>query len=293
MALTKKGLAAQDQEFPKVGSPEFQNLQQQAVALLVEREQWRQAAEDLDVEVTEADIDKELEAFIDERFAGKRKDFEKALKAQGFTEDDLRETLRWSVVSRKVFESVTADVEVTDDEIAAYYAQNQANYVTPTSRDLRHILITEKKPNGDIDYAKSKAEAERIHALLEDGGDFAALAKEFSEDGSAAQGGKLTVNRGETVPEFDAVAFDLDKGELSEPVRTQFGYHVIEALSAKPKIVPLAKVRDSIKSTLAQERKNEIIQEWLDDLRADSDVSYAAGFEPPELPEQPTETVTE
>jgi parvulin-like peptidyl-prolyl isomerase len=96
------------------------------------------------------------------------------------------------------------------------------------------------------------------------------------------------------VPEFDKVSFDLDKGELSKPVKTQYGYHVIEAVSdvRKASITPLAKVRASIRTTLLQQKRNEEMQAWVEDLRKDFEgkVSYAAGYEPPELPEAPTET---
>ncbi len=296
MDRTKKGFEAQDQDFPKAGTPEFQSLQQQTLAYLVQREQLQQAADELDLEVTEKDIDKAVDAFIEDRFAGKRKDYEKALKDQGFSEDDLRDTLVTSVLSTKIFEAVTKDVEVTDEEILAYYTQNQSQYSTPASRDVRHILIAEKKPNGEVDYAKSKAEIDRVLEELEDGADFAALAKELSaDDQSRPSGGKITISRGQTVPEFETTSFELDEGQVSKPVRTQFGYHVIEALSPvrEAKTTPLATVRASIEASLSQERKNEVIQEWLDDLRADSDVSYATGFAPPELPEQPTETATE
>jgi parvulin-like peptidyl-prolyl isomerase len=296
MERTKKGFEAQKQEFPKAGTPEFQRLQQQTLAFLVQREQLERAGDELDVEVTDEDVDEALEEFVKTRFAGDRKEYEKALADQGFTEEDLRETLATTVLSTKVFEAVTKDAEVTEEEIVAYYAQNQSQYSTPASRDVRHILIAEKKPNGEVDYAKSKTEADRIHAQLEGGADFAALVRQHSADeASKAEGGKLTISKGQTVPEFDATSFELDRGELSEPVRTQFGYHVIEALSPvrKAETTPLAKARSAIRATLLQERKSEVVQEWLDDLRADSDVSYAVGFAPPELPELPTDTAPE
>ena len=296
MERTKKGFEAQDQDFPKAGTPEFQQLQQQTLAFLVQREQLQQAADELDIEVTEKDVDKAVEEFVKTRFGGDRKDFEKALEDQGFTEEDLRETLATTVLSTKVFKAVTKDVEVTGEEISGYYVQNQSQYSTPASRDVRHILIAEKKANGDVDYPKSKAEADRIRAQLEDGADFAALVREHSADEqSKPEGGKLTISKGQTVPAFEETSFALDRGELSQPVRTEFGYHLIEALSPvrQAKTTPLAKVRASIRTTLLQERKNEAIQEWLDDLRDDSDVTYATGFAPPDLPELPTESATE
>jgi parvulin-like peptidyl-prolyl isomerase len=296
MERTKKGFVAQDQEFPKAGTPEYQNLQQTNVAFLVQREQLQQAADELGIEVTEKDIDKEVADFVEQRFAGKRKDLEKALAEQGLTEEDLREILATTALSRKVFDEITKDVKISDEEINAYYAQNQSQYSTPASRDVRHILIGKKKPNGDVDYAKNKVEADRVYAELQGGGDFAALARQLSDDEQSAKvGGKLTINRGETVPAFDETSFQLEQGEISKPVRTEFGYHIIEALSPvrEAKTTPLAKVRASIRATLGQQRKSEIIDEWAETLRSESDVSYAQGFAPPELPDDPAETTTE
>jgi parvulin-like peptidyl-prolyl isomerase len=301
IARAKKTYESQDQEFPKAGTPEYQSVQTQYVKFLVQLEEFEQEAEKLGVEVTEKDVDEELQEFIKTRFAGKRADFEKALKEQGFTEDALRETLRTSVLSQKLFDEVTKDVEVAEADIVAYYQQNQASYGTPESRDVRHILISEKSDGDEVDFAKSKEEADRIHAELAAGGDFAALAKTNSDDpGSKAEGGKLTITRGQTVPEFDKVSFDLKQGAISEPVKTTYGYHIIEALSPvrKATTTPLAKVRASIKATLLQEKRTTVMTEWVQELEKDYEgkVSYAAGFEPPELPEDTnteTETVTE
>jgi foldase protein PrsA len=292
----RKTYESQNQEFPKVGTPEFQNVQAQYVKFLVQLEEFEQEAEELGVEVTEKDVDKELDEFVQSRFDGKQAEFEKALKEQGFTKEALRETLRASVLSQKLFDEVTKDVVVTQGEVIAYYQQNQSSYGTPESRDVRHILIAEK--NGDeVDFAKSKAEADRIYAQLRAGANFAALAKANSDDpGSKDNGGKLTINRGQTVPEFDKTSFDLKQGTISEPVKTTYGYHIIEALSPvrKASTTPLSKVRASIKATLLQQKRTDVMTEWVEELeqRYESKVSYASGFEPPELPET-TETETE
>ena len=92
-------------------------------------------------------------------------------------------------------------------------SRTRTSTAKPESRDVRHILIAEKDANGQVDFAKSKAEADRLYAELQNGADFAALAKENSADtGSARDGGKSTVNRGQTVPEFDKTAFELKHG---------------------------------------------------------------------------------
>lgn len=289
----RKGYEAQKQEFPKAGTPEFQNIQTQYVAYLVQREQFVQAAADLGVEVGEKDVDKAYDAFVKDRFDGKQKEFDKALKQQGLSDQDFRETLETSVLSQNIFDEVTKDVKVPDQDVLAYYTSNQAQYGTPESRDVRHILVAEKGSDGQVDFEKSKAEADRIYAELTGGADFAELAKTSSQDpGSKDSGGKLTISRGQTVPEFDKVSFELKQGEISKPVKTQYGYHVIEALSAvqPAKTTPLDKVKASIRATLLQEKRNEAMKAWIEELRKDYEgkVSYAAGFEPPELPEATT-----
>jgi foldase protein PrsA len=290
----KKAYEAQKQEFPKVGTPEHQNVQTQYVAFLVQREEFEKEADELGIEVTQKDVDKEVQEFIKSRYEGDRKAAEKALDEQGFTFEAFEETIRTSVLAQKLFNGLTKDVKVEEAEILAYYQQNlQAQYQTPESRDVRHILISEKKQGEEVDFPKSKAEADRIYAELKGGGDFAALAKENSDDpGSKDTGGKLSITRGQTVPEFDKTAFELEEGAISQPVKTTYGYHIIEALSAvrKAKTTPIAKVRASIRTTLLQEKKTAFMTDWVEDLtkKYDGKVSYAAGFEPPEIPDATT-----
>lgn len=295
IAQAKRSYEAQKQEFPKAGTPEYQSIQTQYVAYLVELEEFRQEAEELGIEVTEKDVDAAEQELVTSRFDGKRAEYVKALEAQGFTPEEYREkALEVSALSKKLFDAVTKDVQVTDAEIAEYYAQNQSQYGTPESRDVRHILIAEKN-GSEVDFAASKRKADEIYSQLRGGADFAALAKAESQDpGSKDSGGKLTISRGQTVPEFDKISFELDTGELSKPVKTQYGYHVIEAVSdvRKATTTPLDKVRAGIRAQLLQQKRNEDMQQWVEDLRKkyEGKVSYAAGYEPPELPEEPTET---
>src|SRR5207247_1304506 len=121
-----------------------------------------------------------------------------------------------------LFKKVTDKVNVSKQDINAYYASHKSQYVQPESREVRHILVT-KKALADTLWAKLKA-----------GANFAALAKKYSKDpGSASNGGKLTISKGQTVAEFDKTAFDLKTGELSPPIHTQYGYHIIQALTAR------------------------------------------------------------
>ena len=183
----KKGSEANKQEFPKAGTPEYQSLQTQYVAYLVQRQEFRQAAEDLGIEIAVKDVAEAEEELIKSRFGGNEKEYEKALKAQGLTPEDYRSTLETSVLAQKLFEEITKDTKASDQDVLAYYTQNQSQYGTPESRDVRHILIAEKGADGQVDFEKSKAEADRIYNELKGGADFADLANTSSR-GSREQG---------------------------------------------------------------------------------------------------------
>jgi parvulin-like peptidyl-prolyl isomerase len=274
IAQAKKSYKNQKREFPAAGSQEFQTLRNQAVQFLVQREQFEQEAESLDVKVTDEQIDARLDQILKQYFGGDKKKYEKQLKEQGLTEKQVRNDIRAQIVSEKIFEQVTRDVKVTDDQIEAYYEKNKAQYSQPESRDVRHILV------------KTKKQADELYAQLQGGADFAALAKKYSEDtGSKANGGKLTISKGQTVAPFDQTAFLLKKNDISKPVKTEFGYHIIQPLSdTKPaKVTPLKEVKESIRQQLQQTQKNEAMTKWVEELKKDykDKVSYATGFTPP------------
>jgi parvulin-like peptidyl-prolyl isomerase len=286
IAQAKKSYKNQKRDFPAAGSQEFQTLRNQAVQFLVQREQFEQEAESLDVEVTEKQVDARLEQIQKQYFGGDKAKFEKQLKEQGITEKQVRNDIRSQIISEKIFEQVTGEVKVTDEQIAEYYEKNKAQYSQPESREVRHILV------------KTKKQADDLYAQLQDGADFAALAKKFSEDtGSKANGGKLTISKGQTVAPFDKTAFLLEKNAISKPVKTEFGYHIIQPLGDKKpaKVTPLAEVKASIKQQLEQTKKNEAMTKWVDELKQDykDKVSYATGFTPPPDAKSTTTAATE
>ena len=274
ISQAKKSYLNQKRDFPAAGSQEFQTLRNQAVQFLVQREQFSQEAENLDVDVTDKAIDARLEQIMKQYFGGDKKKYEKQLKEQGITETQVRNDIRAQIVSEKIFAEVTGEVKVTDDKIKEYYEKNKAQYSQPESRDVRHILV------------KTKAQADDLYTQLEGGADFAALAKKFSDDtGSKANGGKLTISKGQTVAPFDQTAFLLKTNDISKPVKTEFGYHIIQPLGAvkAAKVTSLAEVKESIKQQLQQTQKNEAMTKWVDDLKKEykDKVAYAVGFTPP------------
>ena len=285
MEQARKSYANQKRDFPKAGTPEFQTLRNQAVQFLVQREQFELEAEELGIEVTDKQVEDRLAQIKQQYFSGDAKKYEEQLKEQGLTDKQVRADIRAQILSEKIFEAVTKDVKVTDEEIEKYYAANKEQFSTAESREVRHILV------------KTREKAQDLRNQLESGADFAALAKQHSTDtGSKENGGKLTINRGQTVAPFDKQAFDLAKNEISTPVKTEFGFHLIEPLSEvkKASVTPLKEVQQSIRTQLAQTKKNEAMTKWVDELKKEyeDEISYAVGFDPPPTATGTTSTST-
>ena len=154
-------------------------------------------------------------------------------------------------------DAAASEYQISDAEIDLYYSQNQYRFEQPERVRMRHILLmTVDKSEEEAEAARAKAE--EILGQLRGGADFAALAKEHSEDpGNADNGGDLGwVSRGDMVPEFEEAAFALQVGELAAaPVKTEFGYHLIRADDRESgSIKPLSEVREVIRSDLVAER---------------------------------------
>ena len=279
LSRAKKSYETDKRSFPKPGTREYNTLQGQAVSFLLQRAEFEQKAKDLGIDISDKQVDDRIEKLKKQFYGGSDKRYQDALKKQGLTEDQAKDEVRAQLISEDLYKKVTGKVNVTDAQIAAYYAQNKSAYQQKESRDVRHILVN----------LKQKALADKLYAELVANHEqnFAALAKKYSKDpGSAANGGRLTITRGQTVPQFDKTAFSLGQGQLSQPVKTQYGWHIIQALSAirPPSATPLAKVKQSIRQQLEQQKKNELMTKWVDDTKKQfckpGKISYAAGYKP-------------
>ena len=281
---TKAGYKQQGRDVPKAGTPEYTTLKTNIVQYLVQRAQFEEKAKELGITISDKQIDDELAKIKKDFFQGSDAKMQAQLKKQNITLDSLKRDIRAKLIQEKLYAKVTGDVTVTDKDIRDYYDQHQDLYGQPESRDVRHILVDKK------------ALADDLYAQLKGGASFAQLAKKYSKDpGSAAQGGKLTISKGQTVPEFDKLAFELKTGELGQPVKTQYGWHIIEALSAvkAAKTQPYDQVKDQIKAQLLETKKSDAMTKWVNDVKKElgDKTSYQVGFEPPA--EQNTSTATQ
>jgi len=153
-------------------------------------------------------------------------------------------------------------VSITPDELQQYYKQHQDDYRIPETVTVRHILIKTPTPdaNGKVDQKAvdaAKAKADDIDKQLKAGGNFADLAKKYSEDpGSAQNGGLLPpITRGRTVPEFEQAAFNTPVGQTTGVIRTSYGFHIIHVEAKQDaRLKPLDEVKAEIEPVLKKQK---------------------------------------
>ena len=270
----KRSYKTQKRKFPEAGTQEYQTLKNQAVQYLVQRVEFQQEADDLGIKISDSEIDARLKQIKKQYFGGNDARYKKQLAQQGLTEAQVRDDIEAQLIQEKIFKKVTGDVKVTDAQVKKYYDDHLTQYGVPEQREVAHILV------------KKKELADSLYKRIKAGEDFAKLAKQYSQDpGSKKLGGKLTISKGQTVGPFDQTSFLLQTGAISHPIKTDFGYHIIKAISAvKPaKTTPYTKVKASINQQLLQQKKNEAMSTWSDKLKKDFDgkISYQTGYAPP------------
>jgi peptidyl-prolyl cis-trans isomerase D len=155
---------------------------------------------------------------------------------------------------------------VTDDEIAEYYAANKDAMQEPEQIHARHILVTVKDSDSEAGRKKAKERIDKLYKEARAGANFAKLAEANSDGPSAPNGGDLGwFGKGAMVPDFEQTAFALDKGEVSEPVKTRFGWHIIKVEDKKEGTAkPLEQAKDEIKNRLAEEKASDKANDLLD-----------------------------
>lgn len=268
------------------GSPQYEAALQQVMPQLVGLEIARAYADENNITVSQEDVDEEIELIKDQlveqaRQAGQQdigrdQAFQQALEQAGISEQQLRQDIRRTLPVQEVQEEVVGDVQPSEDEIRAFYEENEVQFTTPEQRCARHILFNQDQ----------RQRAEEVKDRLQDGGDFGELAREFSQDPqSAEQGGDLGCQgRGSFVPAFEDAMFNAEEGEIVGPVETDFGYHLIEVTETRPEeTAPLEEVQPQIREQLAQQEQATEFERWLEQQEEERNIQYLEGYNPDEL----------
>lgn len=201
------------------------------------------------------------------------KDYSQQLEEIGYTEDSYKDYLKKGYIAQQVQQAIINSIEVTDDDVQSYYDENKdSQYTVGAGANAAHILIAEKGSDGNIDFDVSLVKANEVKAKLDAGADFAQLASEYGTDGTKDKGGDLgfvAYNQANYDQDFLAGFKQLSEGQISDPVKSQFGYHIIKATGIKDEVVtPFDDVKEQIKSQLLQQQQskafNDKISEWKD-----------------------------
>jgi peptidyl-prolyl cis-trans isomerase C len=265
-------------------SPQYETVVAQLMPQLVDIEIAKAYAEEQGITVTEAEVNKEIESLKDQvaqqaqaqgQDVNREEAFDQALQQVNLTEQQLRQQVREQLPIQKVQKKVAGGVGPSQDEVEQFYQQNKvAQFTIPATRCTRHILFNKDQ----------KEKAEEVKKQLQEGGDFAALAKQYSQDpGSAERGGDLgCIGKGETVPNFEEAAFNAKQGEIVGPVETEFGYHLLEVTDIREESTqPLSEVEAQIRDQLTADAQAKKFEVWLQKQKEQRNVKYLPGYKPP------------
>ncbi len=242
---------------------------------IVEQKLLAQEARRFGLTADEAEVAQMMQ--MTEQQAGGRDALAKNLASGGSSIEQLENMIREMELGRTfIVQQIQPTIQVTDEEIAAFYIEHPELFTVEETVHARHILFeaaSDADPETDA-AARAKAEVARERAMA--GEDFAELAKELSEGPSGPTGGDLGFfEKGRMVQPFGEAAFALDVGEISAVVQTRFGYHVIVVEEKRPAgTVPLDEVKDEVRSRLVTQKTNMTTAELIQTLGQKADLVF-------------------
>jgi len=270
----KRQYAERRKPFPQPGTKAYTKVRDATISYLVHTAEIEQEAAAMGVQVTPAEVTRALNALKASQFHGDQQAYAAARDALGLTEADLRENKRVQLLTRKLYEKVTGGTTVGDEAVRTYYDLNAGEFFAPDSRTVRHVLV------------KTRPDAERVLAQLRAGASFERLERTVSLDDGPGRF-LMPISKGDTVPAFEAVAFGLKTGQVSKPVPTSFGWHVVQALTPvrAGALLPFAIAKPQVRQRLVKQRRDRAMDQWLLAVQklycsGPERVRYAPAFEP-------------
>lgn len=225
---------------------------------------------ELKVAVTDKDVDAAVDE-VKKSYNLNDQQLAEAVSKEGYTLAEYRETMRKQIGRYKLInEKVRKSVKVSEADVQSEYDRMTRSEGEDYEVHVRHILIAVPRTASQVEVDKARAKAISVSVeARQPGTDFAALAKKRSEGSSSSDGGDLGFfKRGTMVPEFERVAFALKTGEVSEPVRTQFGWHVLKLEEIrKLGVKPLEEARPEIEERLRRAQAERLTYQYMETLR--------------------------
>ena len=264
-------LARADQDVAPVDRTQKRaSIMKKALDQLIDEKLVDNELKELKVSITDKDVDVAIDE-VKKSYSLNDEQLQQAVTREGYTITEYREQMRKQIGRYKLIsEKVRKNIKVSDADVQTEYDRMTRSEGEDYEVHIRHILIAVPRnaSQAQVDQARRKAAAVAVEAR-EPGVNFAELAKKRSEGSSSSDGGDLGFfKRGTMVPEFEKVAFNLKTGEVSEPVRTQFGWHVLKLEEIrKLGMKPLAEVRPEIEERLRRAQADRLTSQYMETLR--------------------------
>lgn len=237
-----------------------ENLKNQVIENLVNRELLLAEATKQNIEVTEEEKETEFLS-VKDRFKTEE-EFKAALESEKTTEDKLKAEIVDNIKINKIISSIEVDTNVTDEEIEKYYNDNIEQFQAGAGADMSHILV------------KTEEEAKNILGEYEAGTKFEDLAAKYGTDGTKESGGSLgfvEYDQSNFDKDFLVAAKELKEGEVSQPIKTQFGWHLIKVdnIKSEPTAKPIDELKPQITYFLQIQKVNDAHDKYIEGLKKD------------------------
>ena len=223
--------------------------------------------------VDPAEVNKGMKQWL--RQNGGKKALEQGKNPLIKNQEDLRREITSQIQFNRLLEEESSCEPVTEEEARKYYDSRPDLFSTEPLLTASHIL---KKASSEPEFEEAEKEVAILRARIEEGEDFVEVVRKESDD-SQNDGHLGQFGRGRMVPPFEKAAFALEVGELSQPVRTQFGWHLLKLHErTEPKVTPFEEIREQVIEYLQERRKDKVFDEFLDGLKQKAEITEVSGI---------------
>jgi parvulin-like peptidyl-prolyl isomerase len=250
----------------------LEEVRTKVVEQLVEDRLILSEAKRLDVQIPEKDIDSRVKE-VAKRFPSEAA-MEAALAEQGLSLKELRKSYKEQMMVRRLIDGkIGITISISPVELKGYFEKHANEFVTSETARVYNILI---RPKECLPEDKAKELVDDILKKLKEGGDFAALAKEFSEGPNAAEGGDMGyVKKGDIMPDFEKVIFELKPGDISEIMKSTMGYHIFKVTEkTERKCRTFSEVRHEIEEAIYRTKIKDKIRTWVFNLKKNAYIEF-------------------
>jgi peptidyl-prolyl cis-trans isomerase C len=235
---------------------------------LINQELLYQESQNKSIKVEDKEIDKQMDA-LKKRFPSE-KEYSAALAKMNLSEAEIKLQLTKGLAIQQFIDiKIVQKITVSDDETKAHYNNNLDLFKQPEQVRAMHILAMVEPQSTEEQKAAARKKLKEVQKKLEQGEDFEALAKEYSEGPSGAKGGDLGYfSRGQMVPPFEEAVFALKSGAVSDIVETRFGYHLIKVVDKKPvSMMSYEEIKDNLQQYMKQQKVQEQVKLYIEKLQ--------------------------